>query len=125
MNRKIKFRGKTTANGHWVYGNLIVRGEDHVSIQNSKSEPWVEPSTVGQFTCHHDKKGREIFEGDIVLCKGKHLYIVEWLTDSFLMRGKTYGGITSIKAFLPQEREVIGNIHDNPELLKVTMFASD
>ena len=57
-------------------------------------------------------------KGDILLCKGKYLYQVEWLTDGFMLRGKTYGGITSIKSFLPNKREVVGNIFDNPELFE-------
>lgn len=77
-----------------------------------------DPVTVGQFTGLYDKNNTEIYEGDIILCKGKHIYSVEWICDGFMMRGKLYGGVTSIKSFLPNEREIIGNIHDTPELLK-------
>lgn len=66
MNRQIKFRAKTTANGHWVYGSLIDYGDDTFAIRNHKSQPWVQADTIGQFTGITDRNGTEIFEGDIV-----------------------------------------------------------
>ena len=50
MKRQIKFRAKTTSNGHWVCGSLNTYNNGECAIRNSKSEPWVDPSTVGQFT---------------------------------------------------------------------------
>ncbi len=125
MNRTIKFRGKRLDNGEWVYGSLAeTHGKLFIGIPTDLDNPvytmnWhgVAPASVGQFTGLLDKNGRKIYEGDIILCKGKHQYKVEWLTDGFMMRGDRYGGITSIKSFLPIQREIIGNIHSNPELL--------
>lgn len=124
--RKIKFRAKALANGHWVYGNLIVRGEGHVSILNSKSEPWVDPKTVSQFTGLTDRNGKEIYEGDILVYGGQHKHVVEFKHGMFgytLMDGWFLGyGSNPNFTFNPldksKEHEVIGNIHDNPELLK-------
>lgn len=136
--RQIKFRGKRLDNGEWVVGDLlhiaggclIYFGSDSetaepdleksslIAVEFFKDEiAVVDPDTVGQFTNHHDRKGNEIYEGDIILSNGKYPYTVEWITDGFIMRGQIYGGITSIMSFLPNQREVIGNIHDNPELL--------
>ncbi len=132
MNRTIKFRGKRIDNGEWVYGDLLQTNEGSVCIgvhgqyiddgmhfnDFYDETPYIDEDTVGQFTGLLDKNGREIYEGDIILCKGKHQYKVEWTTDGFMMRSDWYGGITSIESFLPIQREIIGNIHDdNPELL--------
>lgn len=145
MNRIIKFRGKRLSDGktteNWIHGSLTCDygGVNNNSIFSRDPDPdWysvgiracqiydpkthntcaVNSETVGQFTGLLDCHGTEIYEGDILLCKGKYLYQVEWITDGFFIRGKTYGGITSIKSFRPQQRKVIGNIYDNPELLK-------
>ena len=132
MNRTIKFRGKVLhrkshQKNEWVYGMPTIFRDGRTAIRWQCSEKakdpesWktqsVEPETLGQFTGLHDKNGKEIYEGDIILCKGKHQYKVEWIADGFCMRGDRYGGVTSIKSFLPIQREIIGNIHSNPELL--------
>lgn len=126
MNRKIKFRAKTTANGHWVYGCLIDYGNNAFSISNRKSNPWVQPETIGQFTGLTDCNGKEIYEGDIVAYCGKIKHVVEFKHGMFgytLMDGwfVGYGGNTNF-TFNPldksKEHEIIGNIYDNPELLK-------
>lgn len=123
--RTIKFRGKRIDNGEWAYGSLDLTGEYPTiswlrTDEDGDQVPWFateEDETIGQFTGLYDKNGTEIYEGDIILCKDKHVYSVEWLSDGFYMRGKLYGGVTSIKSFLPNQREVIGNIHNNPELI--------
>ena len=129
MKRQIKFRAKTLANGHWVYGNLIVRGEDHVSIFNRKSEPWVDPSTVGQFTGLTDRNGKEIYEGDIITVNSKYPRVVLWdkmcwalmpteyfHDEMFWVMNLQHPGIDWWDEFA-DEFEVIGNIHDNPDLI--------
>lgn len=124
--REIKFRAKALANGHWVYGNLVIRDKDCISIRNSKSEPWVDPNTIGQFTGLYDCKGTEIYEGDILIYGGQIKHVVEFKHGMFgytLLDGwfVGYGGNSNF-SFNPldksKEHEVIGNIHDNSELLK-------
>ena len=126
--RKILFRGKRLDASKWVYGDLktcltpkgsMTKCPAIGTIDGTIGTFFVHPETVGQFTGLLDHNGQEIYEGDIVLCKGKHIYEVQWISDGFVMRGKTYGGITSIKSFLRTERQVIGNIHDNPELCQL------
>ncbi len=139
MDRNLKFRGKRADNGQWVYGDLLrvgggcliyfgsktetatpdISNDSNVAVELFNDEVAVViPDTIGQFTGLLDCSGKEIYEGDILRCRGKYLYQVEWMTDGFMLRGKTYGGVTSIKSFLPMQRDVIGNINDNPELLK-------
>lgn len=125
MKRTIKFRAQRLDNGKWVYGDLehnpgnkITRIHTYDSKGDYQGQHIVIPESVCQFTGLLDRNGKEIYEGDILLCKGKHLYHVDWITDGFMIRGKAYGGVASIKVFLTNQREVTGNIYDNPELLK-------
>ncbi len=51
MTRQIKFRAKTKANGHWVYGSLIDYGDGMFAIAaKGGGKPWVEKDTIGQYT---------------------------------------------------------------------------
>ena len=128
--RQIKFRAKTKANGHWVYGNLIIRDKDCISIRNSKSEPWIDNSTVCQFTGLTDLNGKEIYEGDIITVNGRYPRIVLWdkmmwslmpieyFQDKvFWVMNIQHPGVDWWENFA-DEFEVVSNIHDNPELLK-------
>lgn len=129
--REIKFRGKRTDNGEWVYGNLV-RGCDEkyayiVEFGNKevcRNYVDVNPETVGQYTGLKDKNGTKIFEGDIV----DVLYDVKYIGVAAERIGvfevvfhngcfmKQKGGVRY--HFIPSDKcTVIGNIYDNPELL--------
>lgn len=125
--RTIKFRGKRLDNSEWVYGDLLrMHGVPYI-YPDPAPDGWndyeVIPDTVGQFTGQFDDSGKEIYEGDIVANDFGNAYIVnmavEWCTDGYWALHEIYGDDTMhFVADYLKEIEVIGNIHDNPELMK-------
>ena len=118
MNRQIKFKGKTTANGHWVYGCLIDYGDNAISISNKRSNPWVQPETIGQFTGLKDRNGKEIYEGDILGIPEDVDFLPETVIfkEGCFMAQDDYTTI-AMNSIDTECRTIIGNIHDNPELI--------
>lgn len=113
--REILFRGKTSGNGKWVQGDLIHYPDDRTVIK-AEHEFWVIPETVRQYTGLTDKNGTKIFEGDIVEF-GEYRYTVEWKRDRC-----GFGYEETADRMLECDGGhcvVIGNVHDNPELLEV------
>ena len=118
--REILFRGKRVDNGEWVFGDLL-HNCDCVKIRENETEinhvarsfP-VLPKTIGQYTGLTDKNGTRIFEGDIISCD----YFIG--TVSFCNGCWCASEVGKIPEDLYEliNLEVIGNIHDNPELLK-------
>lgn len=119
--REILFRGKSK-HGEWYFGfytegyyldGTPVSWIDVVDRKKKETDsPTVIPETVGQFTGLTDKNGKKIFEGDIVEWDEaewgeEHRELVEWDYSLFSMRKNDWQHFC----------EVIGNIHDNPELL--------
>lgn len=128
MNREIKFRGKCTDNGEWVagsllqddYGNCMIVGFiDHHEIWYS-----VSPETVGQFTGLRDRNGEDIYEGDILHIgsskKGKPVaYSNEYAAFGIQYPDRDFFPFAhDLQDISETCYEVIGNIHDNPELMK-------
>lgn len=116
--REILFRGK--GNIEWVYGDLRHLNDGRVAIRkDGEIYPYeVIPETVGQYTGLTDKNGKKIFEGDI--CKHISNYsgntvisVVTYTDGHFLALVDEHSGFE-----LSEKLEIIGNIHDNPELLK-------
>ncbi len=130
--REILFRGKRADNGEWVYGDLSKWSNGYfisLQSQNIKARTHIEvyPETVGQYTGLKDKNGTEIFEGDIVQTNKFFLpvglnakYVIEYDVEIACFIGTMQKGY--VKHFTTFQNdsdqfEVIGNIHDNPELL--------
>lgn len=122
--RTIKFRGQDISDGAWVYGSLVYSDENDVAIYfqrgNRLVKVYVNTETIGQFTNLYDKNKKEIYEGDILKVQGTQERIeVRFVRGvfAFLWNGDL-DDETPINTPTQEWAEVIGNIHDNPELLK-------
>lgn len=146
--RTIKFRGKVKYNGNnlfsgdWAFGSLVVNFHDGITkyfiATNGMGQIYatsyeVIPEAIGQFTGRVAEKAREVFEGDVLKiswltpsrggyfqsddawCENEVIAKVDFLGDRFVYVKKD-GKQTSIKN--GSTVEIIGNIHDNPELIK-------
>ena len=147
--RKILFRGKRLDNGEWIQGFLALLGDDYYIAPDINAYTsmggrgkgrcmlfghyyQVLPETVGQFTGLIDKNGKKIFEGDNI----KIVPDYDYSDDYSISKVYSYNGILCVdyhgddfdstalgflEDYLPDgDFEVIGNIHDNSELLEVT-----
>lgn len=128
--REILFKGAQkvdcTKSLIWYEGSVIIEtdgytGEKEYYIQNENGSYLVIPKTIGQYTGLTDKNGKKIFEGDIL--KGKFgTGMVNYNNGCFCVKGypyKSYFNNPAIDVVMNEDCiEIIGNIHDNPELLK-------
>lgn len=117
MNRIITFRGLKY--DVWKYGNLSVVGDCTFIDNGIGNREIVEPETVGQYIGKKDKNDKFIFEGDILSGAWKTLLLVYYdeASTSFLV--KDCNGHSSPIDYYDNNRiEIVGNIHDNPELMK-------
>lgn len=129
--REIIFRGKRLDNGEWIFGGALHQtdyyGENVDSwyiIDGTCTNDYdigysyaVGPSTIGQYTGRQCKNGK-VFDGDI----GKNIdgvFLVCWDEEkaAFVMRFLEYPFEKLYLEEMYDDTEIIGNIHDNPELL--------
>lgn len=137
MDREILFRGKRIYDNMWIYGNLVVdkSGYPHIVEQGFFHEDghhlvydddtdkpvFFFEKSIGQYTGFKDRNGKRIFEGDIIkarqafcgelLCRG----VVEYRN----LRWEVPEDDFVVEESSLIEYEVIGNIHDNPEMVEV------
>jgi uncharacterized phage protein (TIGR01671 family) len=137
--RTIKFRGFLSVQKRWVYGNLIEDNngnkyiietakfstDGHHLMYNQDDEPvMIDQDTIGQYICMNDCNDKEIYEGDVVSVVDdgvKKDYVVVFDDDELDFKstngnesyGKNFQYLTCC-----DEVEVLGNAHDNPELMK-------
>ena len=132
--REILFKGKTKAitgcpynngkpDGKWVFGYVFsdlgaMKIRQYETDRPECNDYEVDPETVGQYTGSIDKNRIKIFNGDIVQAftryGTKHIYPIKYRNGTFWFGN--WNWIEFLDRF--QFREVIGNIYDNPELLK-------
>ena len=141
--REILFRGKRVDNGEWIEGHYnysnwylppsmeIVNVTHHILPIGHGDSHKVIPETVGQFTGLTDKNGKKVFEHDIlqtftVWADGTKekagIGVVQWWENDqcYVLTTKEGYHIDDFGNLgRPEYYEVIGNIHDTPELLKV------
>lgn len=144
MSREILYRAKAIKDNEWVqgaychYDDIKDNGKDDcdyiIEKHNGEYFPFREiiPETVGQFTGLTDKNGKKIFEGDIVK-DGAHTFKVCYYDYGwFCYCISSKGYILPLHKYFRigqwdncenndfRKLEVIGNIHDNPELMEKT-----
>ena len=136
--REILFRGKRTDDHQWIFGSYVYQYGTHniylpdgVDWEFGSDNYTIIPETVGQYIGLTDKNGTKIFEGDIVDVDGKNglvkygnfipkLY-AQSVFHSSPIKGFYVETIDGEQLVIPSKvrTNVIGNIHDNPELLEV------
>ena len=125
MNRKILFRGKRVDNGEWYFGDISQSPQNTITINPIDSSFMFQDrkevllKTVGEFTGLNDKNKKKIFEGDILKHidnYGKIISVVKYEYNAFVFYGIQLKTNLNPK-FASENSEIIGNIHDNPELL--------
>ena len=129
--REILFRGKEAETGKWIYGwvfgekakSIIELDKGYIGKEGVESyyTSVVTPETVGQYTGLDDKNGVRIFEGDVVrylnsIESGNGVVIFD--TCAFLFNWIDIDETDSLLRYFQcsEELEVIGNVHDNPEV---------
>lgn len=125
----IKFCGKDIETGEWIYGDLIQRLGYYPAIlatyptEEGKvgyAEIAVKEDSVGQFSTLRDKNGKEIYAGDIIRAgEEKALLEVRFVRGvfAFLWNGDLDDEF-ACNAPTQEWAEVVGNIHDNPKMIK-------
>ena len=139
MMREILFRGKRVDNGEWAQGYYIRADyhwhkygihKDWIALGASANGGWfalhskyaVKSETVGQYIGLKDKDGKKIFEGDVVIYRDRIfdevVGVIEYDDGCFCVHTLRSPNSPAIDIVMNEsEVEVIGNIHDDKEIL--------
>lgn len=124
MNIEILFRGKRKDNGEWIESRSILQFVYGAVYLNYRGT-WVMviPETVGQYVGFDDNNGKKIFDGDIARLSGwkPSVMCIGFIEGAFCLcnaKGEYMADIHYINPESSCDSEIIGNIHDNPELLE-------
>ena len=136
MIERYLFRGKRVDNGEWVYGYYVFHpkrkgsfgqtvteydSDRHLISSHRNGEIYeIDPSTVSSCTGLRDKNGKFIFEGDIVRFEDWKYRIFYNLRSGFMIERMSLPiHVCPLGEYLTELFfEIIGNVHDNPELLE-------
>jgi uncharacterized phage protein (TIGR01671 family) len=122
--REIKFRGFNRKNNVWLYGFYLQNRGAHFIVPDefADGKSWddyeIDPATLGQYTGLKDRNGREIYEGDILhdhFCNNRYVVLFDGGSFDVMSTLDKSGNYLSD---VVGDIEIIGNIHDNPELMK-------
>lgn len=120
--REIKFRGREKETNKWVFGYVrhwknCFGDEWHIQGENDNVHVVI-PATVGQYSGQTDKRKREIYDGDIVKNHDGNKGVVHWdETFSGFRADMSDGLIFTLTGLTASMFTVVGNVHDNAELL--------
>lgn len=132
MSREIKFRGISTETGKWVYGHLIIDKQEafilNGVIESTNEyiaiEDWrpVKAETVGQFIGLLDVNDVELYENDVLEHPNGDRFVIKWSNSNCAFRGfygsDDFGCCIPLQINNKGQAVFIGNIYENPELLK-------
>ncbi len=126
-----RYRGKQIGTKEWIYGSLlypVVGGTPYIIqdayIDDSGNLDFryypVDLDTVGQCTGWLSSTGMQIFKGDICQIAGEDgLFEVVWIPEEAMYGLNGNDLILTFDSFYPCDISIVGNVHDNPELLEV------
>ena len=125
--REIKFRGKSIGGREWAYGGYFKNSEENGMVHyifdgGNKGAVSILSETVGEYTGIKDRNGKEIYEGDVVCTSLLIPGEVKWGDDIACFEVVHSLGSRGLFGYIKEGPGVlvIGNVHENPDLLKCT-----